>query len=272
MPTARPFVGRRAELALLTTLLEQVRRSGRARTIAVRGEAGIGKSSLLQALVRTANDLGVAVHTLNVLDFGQSAADRPIPALALYLLGGEAEASSSDRAAAVERAANDRTHRARGSRDRLRRGRCRAIRRGGRTTGRDGQRDAGPRAQPDAAAATRTRGGFTVVAGRRGRALGRGQRNRAVGRSRSECRGAPCPRSPDVPDAWTTLSLLHGGPGAGAARSRRSTLRRSRRTRRANLRRHTRAFPTTSSNAVSAPRSVIRFFSSSCCVRPGSGR
>ena len=28
MPTARPFVGRRAELALLTTLLEQVRRSG----------------------------------------------------------------------------------------------------------------------------------------------------------------------------------------------------------------------------------------------------
>ena len=74
-----PFVGRRAELALLTTLLEQVRRSGRARTIAVRGEAGIGKSSLIQALVRTASDLGVAVHTLNVLDFGQSAADRPIP-------------------------------------------------------------------------------------------------------------------------------------------------------------------------------------------------
>ena len=73
------FVGRQAELALLTTLLEQVMQSGRARAVAVRGEPGIGKSSLIQALIRKAGDSGVTAHTVQVLDFGQSAADRPLP-------------------------------------------------------------------------------------------------------------------------------------------------------------------------------------------------
>ena len=272
MPTARPFVGRRAELALLTTLLEQVRRSGRARTIAVRGEAGIGKSSLIQALVRTASDLGVAVHILNVLDFGQSAADRPIPALALYLLGGEAEASSSDRAAAVERAVNSGliAHEDRAIA-------CDLV---------------GAALSEEAAArlaamdnATRDRG--------RSRMLLRLLEHAAdsplllvvedvhwaaaneiaqLAEVAASAAALPGPRGPDVPDHGRHCSPLHGGPGAGAARSRRSTLRRSRRTRRANLLRRTRALPSTSSNAASAPRSVIRFSSSNCCVRPGSGR
>jgi DNA-binding SARP family transcriptional activator/tetratricopeptide (TPR) repeat protein len=100
----RPFIGRRAELALLTTLLEQVRRTGSARTIAIRGEPGIGKSSLVQAFAGVASELGVATHTLQVLDFGQSATDRPVPALALRLLGIDPHSSPVDRATAVEHA------------------------------------------------------------------------------------------------------------------------------------------------------------------------
>jgi DNA-binding SARP family transcriptional activator len=101
---ARIFVGRQAELALLTTLLEQVAQSGRARAVAVRGEPGIGKSSLIHALMRRAGSSGVAAHTLQVLDFGQAAADRPIPALMLHLLGVAPDASRDARASAVEQA------------------------------------------------------------------------------------------------------------------------------------------------------------------------
>jgi tetratricopeptide (TPR) repeat protein len=55
-------------------------------------------------LMRTARVRNVTTHTLHILDFGQSATDRPIPALALRLLGVEADADQHERAEAVERA------------------------------------------------------------------------------------------------------------------------------------------------------------------------
>lgn len=98
------FAGRRAELAMLTALLERVRASGRGRVVVLRGEAGIGKSSLLEALAQSAAEQGVAVHVLQVLDFGQSSDERPTPALALRLLGLDPLSSATARFEAVEAA------------------------------------------------------------------------------------------------------------------------------------------------------------------------
>ena len=54
-PTLR---GRADECALLDTLVDAIRR-GEGRSLVVRGEAGIGKTALLEYLVRSASDLTV---------------------------------------------------------------------------------------------------------------------------------------------------------------------------------------------------------------------
>jgi DNA-binding SARP family transcriptional activator len=92
----RQLAGRRAELAMLQTLLERVATS--------RGEAGIGKSSLLEALAGAARQLGAGVHELQVLDFGQAAHERPMPALVTRLLGLGTHEDEAERSAVVARA------------------------------------------------------------------------------------------------------------------------------------------------------------------------
>src|SRR5262249_55643263 len=67
---AGPFVGRETDRHLLTTLLEACRRDGRGRVVVVRGEAGIGKSRLLDETLVEAADKGFATHKALVLDFG----------------------------------------------------------------------------------------------------------------------------------------------------------------------------------------------------------
>lgn len=87
-PADRPdaqLAGRRAELALLETLFDRVAVSRRGRAVIVRGDPGIGKSSLLEALASRVADRA-AVHVVQVLDFGQGANERPGPALARRLL------------------------------------------------------------------------------------------------------------------------------------------------------------------------------------------
>ena len=79
------LAGRRAELALLETLFDRVVASGRGRAVIVRGDPGIGKSSLLEALAERVADRA-AVHVVHVLDFGQPADERPGPALARRLI------------------------------------------------------------------------------------------------------------------------------------------------------------------------------------------
>jgi DNA-binding SARP family transcriptional activator len=86
---SRPFVGRRAELALLTNLLDRVTTSSRGRVVVVRGEPGIGKSAIIEALAQSAVERGIATHVLRVFDFGQTALERPIPALVARLVGVE---------------------------------------------------------------------------------------------------------------------------------------------------------------------------------------
>ncbi|MBX3702330.1 MAG: AAA family ATPase [Steroidobacteraceae bacterium] len=104
VPHAAPFVGRTAELALMVSLLERTIASGRGRTILVRGEPGIGKTRLLQALAEAAIARGVDCHRVQVLDFGQVKARRPLAALFASLLGLRPEAAPEERSRAVQQA------------------------------------------------------------------------------------------------------------------------------------------------------------------------
>ena len=103
-PGAQPFVGRRPELAMILAALDRCTNSRHGRAIVVRGEAGIGKTCLVNAVRSAARERGVAVHSAQVFDFGQSPGRRPITALALSLLGLGADAPAKERAAAVRRA------------------------------------------------------------------------------------------------------------------------------------------------------------------------
>jgi DNA-binding SARP family transcriptional activator/class 3 adenylate cyclase len=96
-----PFAGRQAELSLMSTLLERCIASRRGRTIVTRGEAGIGKTRLLGSLMDAARARGVACHRVQVLDFGQVKARRPLAALFASLLGVSADAGPAERGRAV---------------------------------------------------------------------------------------------------------------------------------------------------------------------------
>jgi DNA-binding SARP family transcriptional activator/predicted negative regulator of RcsB-dependent stress response len=98
-----PLAGRRAELAMLETLFDRVAVAGRGRAVVIRGEPGIGKSSLLEALAGAARQRAV-VYVANVLDFGQPAGERPLAALAAQLLGVAPTTDAAARHAALERA------------------------------------------------------------------------------------------------------------------------------------------------------------------------
>lgn len=57
-----PFVGRGEELALLDRMLREAM-GGSVRSISVVGDAGVGKTRLIQEFIRTADEAGCAVHT-----------------------------------------------------------------------------------------------------------------------------------------------------------------------------------------------------------------
>ncbi len=99
-----PFAGRHAELSLMNSLLERCVATRRGRTIVVRGEAGIGKTRLLEALMDAARAQGVQCHRVQVLDFGQVKARRPLAALFASLLGVRADAGPAERVRAVSEA------------------------------------------------------------------------------------------------------------------------------------------------------------------------
>jgi DNA-binding SARP family transcriptional activator/predicted negative regulator of RcsB-dependent stress response len=100
---ALPFVGRRPELAMVLAALDRCRSSRRGRAFIVRGEAGIGKTRLVDAVIGAARERGVEVHTTHVFDFGQSPGRGPIPTLALSLMDADAEANALERTVAVRR-------------------------------------------------------------------------------------------------------------------------------------------------------------------------
>ena len=100
-PRAAPFAGRHAELSLMVSLLERAIATHRGRTIVIRGEAGIGKTRLLEAFVEAAEARGARGHRVQVLDFGQVKARRPLAALFISLLGIGPEATPAERGRAI---------------------------------------------------------------------------------------------------------------------------------------------------------------------------
>ncbi|WP_116811302.1 BTAD domain-containing putative transcriptional regulator [Steroidobacter cummioxidans] len=101
----QPFVGRRPELAMILASLDRCMSSRHGRAIIVRGEAGIGKTRLVDTVRSAAVERGVGVHSAQIFDFGQSPGRRPITTLALSLLGIHTDAPAAERKAAAQRMA-----------------------------------------------------------------------------------------------------------------------------------------------------------------------
>ncbi len=103
-----PLIGRRAELKLLGSLLDDVSENGLGKTIYVRGEAGIGKTRLMQAIGQLARERGFSCHTALVLDFGAGQGRDAARTLVADSLGLGPTSSEQDRrmaaAGAVENA------------------------------------------------------------------------------------------------------------------------------------------------------------------------
>ncbi|MGF1626764.1 MAG: adenylate/guanylate cyclase domain-containing protein, partial [Alphaproteobacteria bacterium] len=90
----RPMFGRRAELAQCRTALESALADRRGAVIYIRGEAGIGKTRLLQAVFEAAAGLGFATHRCSVFDFGTGLEVDPLRVVGLALHGAQAEAGA----------------------------------------------------------------------------------------------------------------------------------------------------------------------------------
>ena len=97
-----PCIGRDGELAQFAGVLRGVRDRGRGQIILVRGEAGIGKTRLVEEFARVAEAQGFAGHVGLVLDFGEARAAAAIPAIVRSLLAQAANGPSGS--AAVEHA------------------------------------------------------------------------------------------------------------------------------------------------------------------------
>ncbi|HSA79589.1 MAG TPA: adenylate/guanylate cyclase domain-containing protein, partial [Geminicoccaceae bacterium] len=83
----RPLVGRRGELHHLLAVLAACREAGRGQALYLRGEAGIGKTRLVEEFRLAARAAGFACHTGLVLDFGAGTGRDAIRALVRDLLG-----------------------------------------------------------------------------------------------------------------------------------------------------------------------------------------
>lgn len=86
-PARQPLVGRDRELQQFGAACEAVRREGRGALVLVRGEAGMGKTRLLEEFAAHAARDGFGCHLAVVLDFGAGLALDPIARLAASVLG-----------------------------------------------------------------------------------------------------------------------------------------------------------------------------------------
>ena len=101
----RPFVGRRVELIRFKDALGSCRASGTGETMVVRGEAGIGKTRLVEEFQDLAENAGFTCHTALVLDFGAGIGQDAIRTLVRSLLGLRASSDPAASRSALEQAA-----------------------------------------------------------------------------------------------------------------------------------------------------------------------
>jgi class 3 adenylate cyclase len=99
---ARPFIGRAAELEQLSGLARRCAEAGQGRTVHLRGEAGLGKTRLIEELGRALGAAGWGCHVASSLDFGTATGREPIRSLAASLLDLVAASEPTARAAAAD--------------------------------------------------------------------------------------------------------------------------------------------------------------------------
>jgi class 3 adenylate cyclase/tetratricopeptide (TPR) repeat protein len=99
----RPFFGRQIELRQLIGVLDAAE-AGRGMALCVRGEAGIGKSRLVEALREQARARGFSCHAGLVLDFGVGKRQDALAAIVKDVLGMGAQEEESALQSAVQRA------------------------------------------------------------------------------------------------------------------------------------------------------------------------
>ncbi|HEX6015351.1 MAG TPA: adenylate/guanylate cyclase domain-containing protein [Geminicoccaceae bacterium] len=95
------LVGRAGELDRFRQALAECRATGRGRAILVRGEAGIGKTRLLEEFREEAHHAGFACHAGLVLDFGAGTGRDAVRALVRAMLGLTVSSDLSEAAAAA---------------------------------------------------------------------------------------------------------------------------------------------------------------------------
>jgi len=100
----QPIIGRKSELVQFRGLLDSCLESGYGQTIFVRGEAGIGKTRLVEELTRLAIESAFDCHKALVLDFGAGKGQEAIPSLVRSLLSIAPGSGKRDRELALERA------------------------------------------------------------------------------------------------------------------------------------------------------------------------
>ena len=103
-PLLRPFVGRRPEQERFEAAIAGCLETGVGEIVVVRGEAGVGKTRLLEEFERIATENGFAVHTGLVLDFGTAKGQDAIRALVRSLLSIAPNSGKEARSDALERA------------------------------------------------------------------------------------------------------------------------------------------------------------------------
>jgi tetratricopeptide (TPR) repeat protein len=103
-----PFVGRQAELAQFKAVLAACRGTGTGQAAVVRGEAGIGKTRVVEEFQTLAEGAGFACHAALVLDFGAGVGQDATRTLVRSLLGLTASSDSATAQAAAGRAVSDR--------------------------------------------------------------------------------------------------------------------------------------------------------------------
>ncbi|HSF96716.1 MAG TPA: tetratricopeptide repeat protein, partial [Thermohalobaculum sp.] len=101
---ARPFVGRQMELRQFGSALEACVEAGTGQVIHLRGEAGIGKSRLIEEFRRLAVARGFAAHKAQVLDFGAGKGQDAVRILVRSLLRISPGDSEEAQAAVIEQA------------------------------------------------------------------------------------------------------------------------------------------------------------------------
>ncbi len=98
------FVGRRSELRQFSGMVETCRETGNGETVVLRGEAGIGKTRLVEELTAIAKEQGFGSHKGLVVDFGAGKDQDAIRSLVRSLLGISLDVEEAQRRAAADQA------------------------------------------------------------------------------------------------------------------------------------------------------------------------